>query len=94
MRLTVPLWRVDGACVGLTGCCAAAATIVSSSLVRLRGDSHAIVGIRVVAVACKVTIREDVEVCVGLAVGLKDGTHRLGHPAWHGRLLNNLPSRA
>jgi len=28
-------------------------------------------------------------VCVGLAVGLKDGTHRLGRPAWHGRLLDD-----
>ena len=50
---------------------------------------RAIVGIRVVAVACKATIREDVEMCVALAVGLMDGTHRLGRPAWHGRLLNN-----
>ena len=50
---------------------------------------HAIVRIRVVAVACKATIRKDVEVCVGLAVGLKDGMHRLSRPAWHGQLLNN-----
>jgi len=57
--------------------------------VHLRGDSIAIVRIRVVVFACKVMIREDVEVCVGLAVGLKDGAHGLGRPAWHGQLLYN-----
>ena len=43
----------------------------------------------IIAVAWKATIREDVEVCIGLSVGLKDGLHRLGRPAWRSQLLNN-----
>jgi len=34
-------------------------------------------------------ITEDVEECVRLAVGLKDGTHRFGSPAWHDQLLDD-----